>query len=36
MLLIPIEKLKTGRDCIRKARKAHYIRKVRTLSASGF
>ena len=31
MLYIPTEKLKTGRDSIRKAREAHYIRKKRTL-----
>ena len=31
MLLIPIEKLKNGRDSFRKAREAHLIHKAQTI-----
>ena len=34
MLLIPIEKLKNGRDSFRKAREAHLIHKAKSLRAS--
>ena len=35
MLLIPIEKLKNGRDSFRKARKAHLIHKAKTIEPLG-
>ena len=35
MLLIPIEKLKTGRDSFRKAREAHLIHKAKTIEPLG-
>ena len=35
LLLIPIEKLKTGRDSIRKVRVAHLIHKGTTLEPPG-
>ena len=35
MLLIPIEKLKNGRDSFRKAREAHLIHKVLVLMPPG-
>ena len=35
LLLIPIDKLKTGRDSVRKAREAHFIHKRRTLEPLG-
>ena len=35
MLLIPIEKLKNGRDSFRTARKAHIIHKAKTLEPLG-
>ena len=35
MLLIPIEKLKVGRDSFRKAREAHLIQKAKTIEPLG-
>ena len=35
MLLIPIEKLKIGRDSFRKAREAHLIHKAKTIEPLG-
>ena len=35
MLLIPIEKLKNGRDSFRKAREAHLIHKAKTIEPLG-
>ena len=35
MLLIPIEKLKNGRDSFRKAREAHLIHKAETIEPLG-
>ena len=35
MLLIPIEKLKNGRDSLRKAREAHLIHKAKTIEPLG-
>ena len=35
MLLIPIEKLKIGRDSFRKAREAHLIHKPKTIEPLG-
>ena len=35
MLLIPIEKLKNGRDSFRKAREAHLIHKAKTTEPLG-
>ena len=35
MLLIPIEKLKNGRDSFRKARKAYLIHKAKTMEPMG-
>ena len=35
MLLIPIEKLKNGRDSFRKAREAHLIHKATTIEPLG-
>ena len=35
MLLIPIEKLKNGRDSLRKARDAHLIHKAMTIEPLG-
>ena len=35
ILLIPIEKLKNGRDSFRKAREAHLIHKARTIEPLG-
>ena len=35
MLLIPIEKLKNGRDSFRKAREAHLIQKAKTIEPLG-
>ena len=35
MLLIPIEKLKNGRDSSRKAREAHLIHKAKTIEPLG-
>ena len=35
MLLIPIEKLKNGRDSFRKAREAHFIHKAKTIEPLG-
>ena len=35
MLLIPIEKLKNGRDSFRKAREAHLILKAKTIEPLG-
>ena len=35
MLLIPIEKLKNGRDSFRKAREAHLIHKAKTIESLG-
>ena len=35
MLLIPIEKLKNGRDSFRKAREAHLIHKAKTIEPRG-
>ena len=35
MLLIPIEKVKNGRDSFRKAREAHLIHKAKTIEPLG-
>ena len=35
MLLIPIEKIKNGRDSFRKAREAHLIHKAKTIEPLG-
>ena len=35
MLLIPIEKLKNGRDSFRKAHEAHLTRKAKTIEPLG-
>ena len=35
MLLLPIEKLKNGRDSFRKAREAHLIHKAKTIEPLG-
>ena len=35
MLLIPIEKLKNGRDSLRKAREARLIHKAKTIDPMG-
>ena len=35
MLWIPIEKLKNGRDSVRKAREAHLIHKARAIEPLG-
>ena len=35
MLLIPIEKLKNGRDSFKKAREAHFIDKAKTTEPLG-
>ena len=35
MLLIPIEKLKNGRDSFRKALEAHLIHKAKTIESLG-
>ena len=35
MLLLPIEKLKNGRDSFRKAREAHLIQKAKTIEPLG-
>ena len=35
MLLIPVEKLKNGRDSFRKAREAHLIQKAKTIEPLG-
>ena len=35
MLLIPIEKLKNGRDSFKKAREAHLIHKAKTTEPLG-
>ena len=35
MFLIPIEKLKNGRDSFRKAREAHLIHKAKTIEPLG-
>ena len=35
MLLIPIEKLKNGRDSFRKAREAHLSHKAKTIEPLG-
>ena len=35
MLLIPIEKLKNGRDSFRRAREAHLIHKAKTIEPLG-
>ena len=35
MLLIPIEKLKNGRDSFRKTREAHLIHKAKTIEPLG-